>query len=162
MNRWLVFCHVVSVIVFLGSTVFLGVAIETMGRSADSPFDRRQRFADLFRAYNPLGIAALGVVVMTGAWLLTPQKESLGNQYFAAVGSNLVTKLGLAFLSIMSATWISFGICHRIVRADQGALPVTNADVSSSLMRLRVAIWTTVAITLATIWVALRTRMPLV
>jgi hypothetical protein len=97
----------------------LGVAIETLGTRAPDAFLRRQRYASFFSAYNPLSIAALGVVVITGAWSITPYKQGLGPRYFEQIGSALAGKLSLAFLLIMTATWVSFGICHRLVRADQ-------------------------------------------
>ncbi len=156
----MVFVHIVAVAVFLGATVMLGVAIETLGARAPDAFMRRQRYAAFFSAYNPLSIAALGVVVMTGAWSITPYKQGLGPAYFEQVGSALADKLMLAFVVIISATWVCFGICHRMVRADQGALPVTDAELRRFVMRLRVAVWLTVALTLVTLWVALGIRVP--
>lgn len=155
MQNALVFFHIVAVGVYLGATVLLGVAVETIGRRAVDASGRRQRFAELFRSYNPLAIGALGVVVMTGAWTLTPYKAALGAGYFAQVGSVLAGKLALAFAVILFATWVCFGICHRMVRADQGALPVTDAELRNVLRRLRMAIWLTVGLTLVTVWFAL-------
>ena len=156
----MVFVHMVAVSVFLGATVMLGVAIETLGARAPDAFLRRQRYAAFFSAYNPLSIAALGVIVMTGAWSITPYKQGLGPAYFEQIGAALADKLTLAFFLIISATWVSFGICHRLVRADQGALPVTDAQLRGFLLRLRVAVWITVALTLATLWVATGIRVP--
>jgi putative copper export protein len=160
MERLMVFVHVVAVSVFLGATVMLGVAIETLGTRAPDAFLRRQRYAAFFSAYNPLSIAALGVIVMTGAWAITPYKQNLGPAYFEQIGAALADKLVLAFFVIISATWVSFGICHRMVRADQGALPVTDAQLRRFLLRLRVAVWMTVALTLFTLWVATGIRVP--
>jgi hypothetical protein len=154
MQNALIFSHIVAVGIYLGSTVLLGVAIETIGRRATDACARRRAYAELFKSYNPLAIAVLGVVVMTGAWSLTPYKAALGAGYFAQVGSILAGKLALAFAVILFATWICFGICHRVVRADQGALPVTDAELRNILKRLRMAIWLTVAMTLITIWFA--------
>jgi hypothetical protein len=47
-----------------------------------------------------------------------------------------------------------------MVRADQGALPVTDAELRNIFKRLRVAIWLTVALTLITIWFALGMHAP--
>jgi len=156
----MVFVHIVAVSVYLGATVMLGVAIETLGSRAPDAFLRRQRYAAFFSAYNPLTIAALGVVVMTGAWSITPYKQSFGPTYFEQLGAALANKLMLAFILIICATWVSFGICHRLVRADQGALPVTDAQLRRFLVRLRVAVWTSVALTLLTLWTATGIRLP--
>ena len=160
MQKLLVFSHLVAIAAFFGASVFLAVAVDVVGRQAGDAIARRHRLAELFRVYNPLSIGALGVVVMTGAWSLTPYKEALRGAYFARVGSLLAGKLALAFLVIMMATWVSFGICHRIVRADQGALPTTDAALRGIVARLRVALWLTIAVTMVTLWVALGLRAP--
>ena len=160
MQRFIIFSHLIAIATWIGATFLLGVLIETIGRRAADAVARRRRFADIFQVYNPVSIGALGVVVITGAWSLTPYKEALGGGYFASVGSTLVGKLGLAFLLIIMATWISFGICHRIVRADQGALPVTDAGLEATIKRLRYAIWATLSVALFTYWVALGMNPP--
>lgn len=159
-QRVIVFSHIVGLATWLGATVLLGVLIETVGQSSADAFGRRRRFAEIFQVYNPVAIGALGVVVVTGGWALTPYKQALGSGYFASIGGALIGKLALAFLLIMMATWITFGICHRVVRANQGALPVTDAGLDGLVRRLRYAIWLTVIAALATYWVALGINPP--
>ena len=156
----MVFVHVVAVAVFLGATVLLAIAIETLGARVLDPAIRRERYVAFFHAYNPLSIAALGVVVMTGAWSITPYKQGLGPAYFEQVGAALADKLMLAFVLIITATWVSFGICHRLVRAEQGNLPITDTDLARFQLRLRVAVWLTIALTVATLWVAMGIHVP--
>lgn len=152
--------HLLGVAVYLGATVFLAIAIETVGKTAPDAVRRRGRFAELFRIYDPLTIGALGVIVVTGAMMVTAYKEGLGAGYFVQLGRPLVLKLSLAFVLIILATWVSFGICHRIVNADLGALPVTHAELDNIVKRLRVALWLTLAIAVATLWAALGVRAP--
>src|SRR5262245_50888815 len=129
MHRLLLVAHLGAIGVYLGSTVLLAFLIEAVGRGASDAFARRERWAELFPVYDPVAIAALGVVVMTGAWAITPYKEALGKGYFEEIGGALANKLGLAFLLVMCGTWVCFGMCHRIVRAHQGAVPVTNSEL---------------------------------
>jgi len=110
MQPALMFSHIVAVGIYLGATVLLGVAIETVGRRATDASARRQQFAELFSAYNPLAIAVLGVVVMSGAWSLTPYKAALGAGYYAQVGSILVGKLSLAFKRLRVAIWLTVAL----------------------------------------------------
>jgi hypothetical protein len=161
MQRLLVVAHVGAIGVYLGASVLLALLIEVVGRGAPDASVRRERWAELFNVYDPVAIAALGVVVMTGAWSITPYKEALGKGYFEQIGQALVGKLGLAFLVVMCGTWVCFGMCHRIVRAHQGAVPVTNAELDRMLMRLRSGLWLSCALTLATVWVALGIKVPL-
>ena len=142
----------------LGSLLFATVHLLTM--LITSWGDRRASSKSLLFSLLIHLCCALGVVVVTGAWSITPYKEALGAGYFAAVGSAMVGKLGLAFLLIIMATWVSFGIGHRLVRAHLGALPVTDVDLRRMAMRLRVGLWLTVVVALATLWVALGIHPP--
>jgi len=141
--------HLLALALYFGSTVFVALLIEVVGEQASDAVVRRHRYAEIFRVYSPLTIAVLLVVVMTGAWSLTGYKQALGPRYTAfAVG--LIPKLSLAFVLIMNATYLALGIGFRLVRADQGGLPVTEAALSSTKNRLRVALWLTVVLILAT------------
>ncbi len=161
MPRALLFAHLVGLGVYLGSTVLLALALSTLARGEQRGAALRERYAALFRAYNPLAVGSLGVVVMSGAWALTPYKQRLGPRYFTEVGSALAGKLALAFLLILIATWIAFGICHRLVRAHDAGVPVSDEDISRLTSRLRVALWLAVIVFGATLWVALGARLAL-
>ena len=161
MHRLLLVAHLGAIGVYLGSTFLLAFLVEVIGRGASDASARRERWAELFAVYDPVAIAALGVVVMTGAWAITPYKEALGKGYFEEIGSALAGKLSLAFLLVMCGTWVCFGMCHRIVRAHQGAVPVTNAELDKMHMRLRSGLWLACALTLATLWVALGIKAPM-
>jgi uncharacterized membrane protein len=160
MHRVLLLAHLVAIAAYLGSSLFLALLIEVVGRDSSDAPARRGRWAELFAVYNPFSIAALGVIVITGAWALTPYKEALGAGYFEKVGQLLAGKLALAFAVVMSGTWVSFGICHRLVRAHQGKLPVTDRDLDRLRARLRVALWITCALTVLTVWVATGMNAP--
>jgi len=159
MHRLLLLAHLAAVAVYLGSSVFLALLIEVVGIEADAP-TRRARWAEIFSVYNPLSVGALGVVVMTGAWALTPYKEAFGGGYFERVGGPLAGKLALAFVVVLTGTWISFGICHRLVRAHQGEVPVTDLELARIRTRLRGALWLACILTLATVWVAIGMGVP--
>ena len=73
--------------------------------------------------YNVLSVGALGVLVMSGASALTDMKVSYGAEYARFLWP-LVGKLSLTFAVIKVATWLSFGLAHRLVRAELGQLPV--------------------------------------
>jgi uncharacterized membrane protein len=152
--------HLLGISIYFGATVFLAIAIETVGKNAPDAARRRGRYAELFRIYDPLTIAALGVVVVTGAMMVTGYKETLGAGYFVQLGRPLAVKLAFAFFLIILSTWVSFGICHRVVNADLGATPVTDAALNSLIKRLRVALWLTMATGVATLWAALNVGAP--
>ena len=127
----------------------------SIGRHAPDAVRRRQRFAAVLRVYDPLAIAVLGIMVISGATALTPYKQSLGRGFFGELGYSMAGKLGLAFVLILMATYVCFGLCHRLVRADEAGLPITDAALDGFLIRLRTGLWLTIAVALYTLWFAL-------
>lgn len=147
--------HLVATGLFLGATA--GIALFTVPRAAreSTAVEKRASLVRTFRVYDPLAIALLGVMVMTGAWSVTGFKQSLGADY-ASFAEHLAWKLALAFLVVMSGTWVTFGIGHRLVRQQEWDEPIDEARMNGLLARLRGAAWTTVLLTIATIAVAAR------
>jgi hypothetical protein len=91
---------------------------------AADPADRARRAAAVLRLYDPFSLAALGTAIMTGAFNLTAYKAALGARFFDRLGPPLAWKLLYTFLLINVATYIAFGIGHRLVRAvDFGEAP---------------------------------------
>ena len=69
----------------------------------------------------------------------------------------LAGKLGLTFLLIvLPASYLSFGLAHRLVRAELGDLPVEPEKQRGMLGRMRGAAWLAVAITVWVSWMGLR------
>jgi len=68
-----------------------------------------------------------------------------------------VGKLGLTFLLIvLPASYLSFGLAHRLVRAEVGDLPVEPEWQRSLLGRMRGAAWFAVVVTIWVAWLGLR------
>lgn len=148
--------HIVATGLFLGATA--GVALFAVPRASrrTTAVERRAELVRTFRVYDPLAIGLLGVMVMTGAWSITGLKQALGQAYATDFAPWLAWKLGLAFLVILSGTWLTFGMGHRLVRQMEWDEPVEERAMASLLNRIRGAAWTTVLLTLATIAIASR------
>lgn len=147
--------HLLGVAVFVGASVLLALLIPAIGSGSATPVERRARYASVMRVYSPLTVLALGVVVMTGAWSLTPYKQALGPEYFAAVGSQLAGKLSIAFFVVMFGVYVCMGIGLRLVRASDGAAPVTEPSLKRQVMRMQITIWLTLALTAWAMWIAM-------
>jgi uncharacterized membrane protein len=146
--------HLLATGLFLGATAGLALFTVPRARRTSDPLARRALLARALRIYDPLAIALLGVMVMTGAWSITGYKQILGTSYFADFASHLVWKLGLAFLVVMSGTWVAFGIGHRLVgQADRGD-ELDEKRLGGMTSRLAGAAWVTVGLTVATVVVA--------
>ncbi|MBI2563318.1 MAG: hypothetical protein HYW08_13210 [candidate division NC10 bacterium] len=91
------FVHLLASMVYLGGSWFLGAAL-IPGLRAMAPEQRIRTVAAVIRWYHPTSLAALGILVMTGAFTLTSAKAALGPQYFSTLFTLLGPKLLLAFV----------------------------------------------------------------
>ena len=139
----------------MGSTVALVLICLPLARAAKDPARRLQIVASVMRVYDPLTIAALGVLVMTGAFSLTAYKAALRTLFFERIGTPLAWKLFFTFLLINLAAYVAFGIGHRLVRATEADdLPdVTWLD--SMIRRLRVSAILALLLTAVIVWIAM-------
>ncbi|MFT4569156.1 MAG: putative membrane protein [Hyphomicrobiaceae bacterium] len=154
MSSALLAAHLIAIAVYLGASVLLALLIPSVGTGASSPVERRARYAAVFRAYNPLAVATLGVIVMTGAWSITSYKEAFGPAFFAVVGGALVGKLAIAFFVVMFGVYVCMGIGLRLVRATQGGLPVTDDQLRRQVRRMQTTLWMTLMLVFWAAWIA--------
>lgn len=154
------FFHVLSLIVYAGATVALVAIVIPASRDTDDPVLRRSFLVSALRIYDPLMIAALGVLVMTGAINLTNYKDAFRGQFFAKMGWLLMWKLLLAFLVIMVGTYITFGLGHRIVRNLALEDPIDPPWLDSMTKRLTYACVLSLILIAITAWFGLALGHP--
>lgn len=148
--------HLAATGMFVGATAGLALVTVPQARRTADPGAKRKLLVRTLRVYDPLAIALLGVMVMTGAWSITGYKQTLGTTYFADFGAHLAWKLGLAFLVVMAGTYITFGLGHRLVRQEEWDEEIDPARLAGMTTRLAGGAWLTVALTVATVVVALQ------
>jgi uncharacterized membrane protein len=146
--------HLAALATYAGSCLHLALVVLPHARVLTDPAVQRRFLVPALRLFNPLSIGSLGVLLMTGAFRLTELKARLGLLFFARLGGILAVKLALAFLLINVATYVSFGIAHRLVRAEQGGLPADPATQAAMLRRMAAATWIALGLAGATLWVA--------
>jgi hypothetical protein len=146
--------HLLALSVYLGSTVALVLVLLPAASAIEDPALRRRVLARGLKPYNLLSVGALGVLIMTGASSLTDWKRTLGPAYGQLLWP-LVGKLSLTFVLTMVGTWLSFGIAHRLVRAELGALPVEPEREASMVKRLIAGGWLAIVLAVWTTWVGL-------
>ena len=152
LTRW---AHLLGLAAYLGSTLGLALMVLPAAEQITDPALQRRTLAKALRPYNVLSIGALGVLLMTGASSLTDLKATM-HADFGRLLWPLVWKLTLSFLLINVATYLSFGLAHRRVRAELGQLPVEPERQASILRRMRGTAWVAVALAAYTTWVGLR------
>jgi uncharacterized membrane protein len=156
-NLWL---HLLAFAAYAGATLALLLICLPLARKEDDPEHRRRIAAGVMRVYDPLTIAALGVLVMTGAFNLTGYKAALQNLFFDRLGTLLAWKLFLTFLLINVGAYMAFGLGHRLVRSNEVEQPVDAVWVDSLLRRLRVSAALALLLIGLIAWVALRMTHP--
>jgi uncharacterized membrane protein len=149
------FVHVLALATYLGTTLAMVTVFFPALATLDDPSLQRRLLAKGLRPYNMLSVGALGVLIISGASALTDLKVQFGPEYARLIWP-LFGKLGLTFLLTMVGTYVSFGIAHRLVRAEMGQLPIDEAQQRSMLKRMAGGCWLGVALAVWTSWVGLR------
>jgi hypothetical protein len=147
--------HHLAVSAYLGSTLALALVFLPAIEQVSDPTLQRRLLARGLRPYNVLSVGALGVLVISGASGLTDLKAMLGPNFMRLMWP-LLGKLTLAFVLINVATYLSFGLAHRLVRAELGQLPVEPEKQAGMIRRMKTAAWLGVAIAVWTTWSGLR------
>jgi len=150
----LVSVHLAALGLYVATCLYLLLVLLPSAAFAKDARVQRRRLAAGFRILNPAAIGALGVLLVTGASRLTDIKATLGPAFFAQVGRPLAVKLTLAFFVINVATYVAFGCGLRLVRAEQGDLPIDAPWQRRMLVRVGVATCIALALTLAAIRVS--------
>lgn len=146
--------HLLALAVYGGTTVALVAMLLPAAALAPTPGDERRILARALTSYNVLSVGALGVLIMTGATALTDLKAAYGPGYAGLVWP-LAGKLALTFALTMVGTYLSFGLAHRLVRAERLGDPVDPAWQGALLRRLRAGAWFALALTVWTTWAGL-------
>jgi len=152
--------HLLALASYAGATLALLLMVLPAAKALPDPMAQRAFLARALRAYDPLAIAALGVLVMTGAFNLTTYKDAMRGEFFARIGWLLVWKLSLAFLVVMVGTYLTFGLGHRIVRSEIFGDPVDAAWLASMSRRIAYACVLSLALIAITTWLGLELGHP--
>ena len=152
LTRWV---HLLALAAYLGATLAMALVFLPAAGTLDDPRAQRRVLARGLRPYNVLSVGALGVLVISGASGLTDYKAALGREYGRLVWP-LAGKLALTFVLINVATYLSFGLAHRLVRAELGQLPVEPEKQAGMIRRMRSAAWLGVGLAAWTTWMGLR------
>ncbi len=158
LDKAILVSHLLSLGAYFGATLYFALFVPPAAQGISGAAERQAFLAACFRTYNPLAIGAVGVQVLTGAFNLTRYKAALGPDFFARLGPVLAWKLGLVFLLVMLATYVSFGLGHRIVRYQQWGELLPDPVLAAAARRLRPALLVALALTTAIAWLSLGFR----
>jgi len=130
--------HVGALLLYAAATAVVLVYAIPRARSESDPAARLARAARAMKVYDPLSLAVLGVMVMTGAFALTDYKDALRERFFQQMGIVLSWKLGFTFILIIVAAYLAFGLGNRLVGQTELAEPPSAEWVASMLTRIQI------------------------
>jgi len=157
----LIWLHFMAMAGYFGVQIAVLYILLPAAARAAGEARRRAILINGFKFYNPFTIAALGIIVISGAIHLTDLKASMKMDYFERIGAALELKLLLAFLLILIQTYITFGLAFRIGRQEEVAAhgdgePFTAEKIDAMLSRIRTLIWLTIALSAAVVFISIR------
>ena len=114
---FLAYLHTMAVAVYLGGTILLGAVVIPVLKRRGMDAAGRQLLVGVIRIFHPLSLAALGVLVLTGAVALTSLKETLGPEYMSRLFGVLALKLFLVFILLMVSSYQFFAIGLKLLRS---------------------------------------------
>jgi uncharacterized membrane protein len=154
-NSWL---HVLSLTVYLGCLVGLGLILLPAASSLESHESKVEFLARGLKLYNPLQVGALGILLLTGAFQLTDLKAAYRELFVKQLGYTLGLKLLFAFFLVIFSVYQAMGIGHRFVKRHEGGDPVTHGELDSIIRRLKSSNGLILILALITLWLGLRLR----
>ena len=128
--------HILALALYLGFAVALLVIMLPATTSVEPPEEGAELLVRSLRIYNPAQIAALGILVLTGAWQVTDLKDLYRASYATEFGSILGIKLAVSFIIIMLGTYQCMGVGHRFVRLYEGDAKSAVERMSSVVRKL--------------------------
>jgi hypothetical protein len=139
---------------FAATAAVVVIAVPRARREADEG-SRLRSIAAAARLYDPFSIAALGVMVMTGAFQLTGYKAALRERFFEFVGVTLAWKLFFAFLLVNLGAYVAFGVGNRLVVRAHLAEPPPPGWVDAMLRRLQLSSIVALLLVALIVWISL-------
>jgi len=131
--------HILALALYLGFAVALWLIMLPAAAAIEPQEKGAEVLVRALRIYNPAQIAALGILVMTGAWQVTDLKDLYRASYATEFGGILGIKLAISFIIIMLGTYQCLGVGHRFVRLYEADSKAAVERMSSVVRKLSTA-----------------------
>lgn len=131
--------HFLSLALYLGFVAALWSILLPAARALDDRKSSAEFLVRGLRIYNPIQIALLGVLVLTGASQVTELKDLYRESYAVKFGGILGVKLLVSFIVIMLGTYQCLGVGHRFVRLYESDANAAVERLPSTIKKLAAA-----------------------
>ncbi len=126
--------HYVLISFFLGGQLYYLFILQPASYAFFSENEQIRFLQNVLKRQNPILMLALCLVVLTGGFMITPLKGSLGQSYFTAFGAKLVWKLVYFFGVFFVTAYQTLAVGFRIRFLSPEAMP---KDLPRQLGRVR-------------------------
>jgi len=111
------YLHLVVAFLYLSGMVFVGGFLIPTARRFPGARQTLQTISRVITVVHPISLASLGVLIITGAAMLTDLKAALGSRYFIHLFSTLGPKLLVVFILALLNSYQFFGVGLRLTRS---------------------------------------------
>lgn len=150
--------HLISLTIYLGALAGLWLILLPALSAVPSHSEKVRLLSRGLKLYNPLQTAALGVLILSGAFQLTALKAAYRELFLKELGAVLAWKLTASFFLIILSTYQSMALAHRFVRRTEAGEPFSPDDLQSLSRRLKSSTIAICFLAAVTIWLGLRLR----
>lgn len=106
--------HYILISVFLGGQFYYLLILQPASFDFFTTNEQIRFLQNVLKKQNPILLLILCLVVLTGGFMITPLKSSLGVDYYSAFGAKLVGKLFYFFLVFFVTAYQTLAVGFRI------------------------------------------------
>ncbi len=156
LSSWI---HVAALSVYLGTLISLWAIFLPVISEVKDHEEQIRLLARSLKRYDPVQTAALGLLVLSGAFQLTDLKSAYRELFLQEIGLTLELKLICSFFLIILSTYQTMGIAHRFVRRHQSGEALSFQEFQSVVRRLRVSTLPILLLAAFILWLGVQMRM---
>ena len=104
------YLHLVLALLYLGGMVFTGGVLIPSARGLRDGRKSLQATSQMVKVVHPVLLGSLGLLILTGAAMLTTLKAALGDRYFSQLFATLGPKLLVVFILALLNSYQFFGL----------------------------------------------------
>lgn len=156
------YLHLLAALLYLGGMIFEGGLLVPMARRLRGAQKTVATIGHLVKILHPVSLASLGLMIMTGAAMLTDLKVALGGRYFTQLFAFLGPKLLVVFLLALLNSYQFFALGLRLTRSVaqevEGQVAVTDEEMATMIPtvdRLQRCAWAGAALGGAAVYLGL-------
>jgi uncharacterized membrane protein len=137
---FLPYAHLLAALLYVGGMVCVAGLLIPVARRLPEGQRAIRAVVQLIAILHPVLLASLGVLIVTGAAMLTDLKVALGSRYFSQVFTTLGPKLLVVFILALLNAYQFFGLGLRLSRstATDGERSVATTDGQTAVINATV------------------------